>query len=266
LRLRVLRFTPELVAALGAYPGARVPDPFREARRIAAVEPRERVAAAARAYEALVAPEHRDEVLAPLRARLDESPAALRARLAAGSLTAAALRDADERLPPAEAASWAARYPARWTLDDGAWPAGTEVRGTAFGPGPAAAALPQQEPVRGTRGAGFADSFHGGDAATGRVALPPFVAGGVVSFLVGGGGDCRRVRAGVEVDGKMVATACGRDDEELRTVVVDTAPWAGKLARLVLADESKGPWGHLLVDDVIVEPAPAAGREDAPPR
>jgi hypothetical protein len=254
LQLAILRFTPEILERLRSYPGARVPDPWVEAPRIAREESRDRVEEALRAYEKLVAPEYREGVLAPLRERLALDAGALRARLAAEPPTAVLLLDAETLLPREEAAEYAARFPARWSFDDG-FPEGTEVEGEAFGPGPVRGPLAshRQQPVRGHRGA-FLNSYHGGDGTTGKVVLPAFLAGGRVSLRVGGGPDCRRVYAGLEVDGKVVARVCGRKDEVLRTETLDTSLWAGKPARLVLVDQARGGWGHLLVDEVIVEP------------
>jgi hypothetical protein len=277
LRLSVFRFTPEILERLRSYPGARVPDPWAEAGRLAREETRGRVEEAARAYEKLVPPEYRDEVLAPLRERLALDAGALRARLAAEPASAFLLREAEDLLPADEVAAYGARFPGRWNFDHG-FPEGAEVEGEAFGEGPVpgAVASPRQQPVRGVRGS-ILNSFHGGDGSTGQVRLSAFVAGGRVSLRVGGGDDCRRVYAGVEVEGKVVARACGRKDEVLRTAVLDTAPWAGKPARVVVEDRSQGAWGHILVDDVIVEPpsgttapaapsAPEVGPEAAPGR
>ncbi|MFF4781478.1 GH32 C-terminal domain-containing protein [Streptomyces griseorubiginosus] len=60
--------------------------------------------------------------------------------------------------------------------------------GSAFGSGPATGALDGQSPVTGFGGRAFADSFHGGDAATGTLTSPEFtVTGDYVNFRVGGG-------------------------------------------------------------------------------
>ncbi|MFC5661927.1 GH32 C-terminal domain-containing protein [Kitasatospora misakiensis] len=66
----------------------------------------------------------------------------------------------------------------------GGWTTG----GTAFGTGPATGSLPGQSAVTGVEGAGYANSFHGGDSATGTVSSPLFtVASDYLNFKVGGG-------------------------------------------------------------------------------
>jgi levanase len=60
--------------------------------------------------------------------------------------------------------------------------------GTAFGTGPSPGALPGQLPVTGYVGNGLANSFHGGDAATGKLTSPTFpISSRYLNFLVGGG-------------------------------------------------------------------------------
>ena len=66
----------------------------------------------------------------------------------------------------------------------GAWTA----TGTAFGTGPAAGDLPGQAGVAGFAGRGLANSFHGGDAATGTLTSPAFeIRRPYINLLVGGG-------------------------------------------------------------------------------
>lgn len=84
---------------------------------------------------------------------------------------------------------------------DGIPPAGTSLgsfdtgtfdgltsTGTAFGSGPAAGTLPGQMPVTGWAGAGYASSFNGGDASTGKLSTPDFnINKNYLNFLIGGG-------------------------------------------------------------------------------
>lgn len=143
------------------------------------------------------------------------------------------------------------RISLRWTLDEP--PPGTVVTGTAFGPGPVAAAVTGQAPVTGHQGR-FYDSYHGGDNATGRVVFPEIeLTGAPIGVLVGGGKQCREAYVGLEVEGRVVARACGRNDETLRPASLATASFAGKRGRIVLVDEATGSWGHVVADDIVVQ-------------
>src|SRR5690242_5761723 len=64
-----------------------------------------------------------------------------------------------------------------------------KVTGDAFGTGPAQGALPNQMPLDGFLGHGFASSFHRGDGSTGTLTSPSFkVERKYIQFLIGGGG------------------------------------------------------------------------------
>lgn len=60
--------------------------------------------------------------------------------------------------------------------------------GTAFGDAPSTGALPGQLPVTGYVGRKLANSFHGGDASTGKLTSPTFtIPSRYLNFLIGGG-------------------------------------------------------------------------------
>jgi hypothetical protein len=127
------------------------------------------------------------------------------------------------------------------------------VEGEAFGKGPAKGSLPRQGPIGGIQGEGLLNSYHGGDGSKGRVVLPPFELGREpIHLLVAGGKRCNETYVGLEVDGAIVARACGRGDEQLRPATLLAPRHAGQIAQIVVVDESAGPWGHILVDDVIM--------------
>ena len=142
----------------------------------------------------------------------------------------------------------------RWDFEAPKWPADANVEGGAFGRGPVAGrALDAQGLPSGQRGQRFANSFHGGDVQTGRVVLPEFeIPSGGVLVRVGGGSDCQKVYVGLEVNGKIIARRCGQNDETLRLTQLPAGRHAGKTGRVVIVDEAKGGWGHILVDDVVV--------------
>ncbi len=125
----------------------------------------------------------------------------------------------------------------------------------------------------GHRGRFWAGSYESGraDDATGHLISAPFVVThDYGAFFVGGG-----ARADVGVDlllresGTVIATARGRDVEDLHQVVVSLSEHRGKEIQLRLRDDAKGHWGHINFDDFRwYETAPRGaeliGRERTP--
>ncbi|MCA9667685.1 MAG: hypothetical protein KC503_18930 [Myxococcales bacterium] len=134
---------------------------------------------------------------------------------------------------------------------------GWTAQGFAFGHVPARGALPGQLAVSSFLGERLINSFYGGDDATGTLTSERFVLhGNVITFLVGGS----RASAAFEllVDDKVVLSARGQDSENLRRVSWDVTPWQGKWVRLRANDWGGGPWGHILVDDIVIVQRPEA--------
>ncbi|MFH2007551.1 MAG: hypothetical protein ABI333_13280 [bacterium] len=135
------------------------------------------------------------------------------------------------------------------------------VQGTAFGRGPVDGLLwdPKRQRAQGlVAGAGgrrWISSFHGGDAATGRLVSPPFVLDRpVLGLRVGGGRDAERLVVRLKVDGRIARQATGHNTERFRQVRWDVEKWIGRSAVLELVDASSGPWGHLQLDEVWLLP------------
>jgi fructan beta-fructosidase len=137
--------------------------------------------------------------------------------------------------------------------DYGDW----KTTGTAFGKGPAKGTLPNQMPVTGFKGKGLVNSYHGGDASTGRLTSPEFtVSRKYVSFLIGGGGHAGKTCMNLLVGGKVVRTATGTNtkpggSEELEPAGWDVGEFAGKKAKIEIVDEATGGWGHVNVDHIV---------------
>ncbi|MER5829927.1 GH32 C-terminal domain-containing protein [Streptomyces sp. NPDC002130] len=105
--------------------------------------------------------------------------------------------------------------------------------GTAFGQGPAAGAVDGQGTVAGFDGRGLANSFHGGDGATGLLTSPSFtVDSPYLNFRIGG----------------------GRHPHEAGTVLDGTAPEG-----TVLADFEGGTYGGWTATGDAFGTAPAGG-------
>ena len=123
------------------------------------------------------------------------------------------------------------------------------AEGEAFGTGPAKGTLPNQQPVSGFDGAGLVNSFVGGDDPQGRLTSPEFTVNrDFLNFLVGGGAMAGRTCVNLVVDGEVVRTATGRNNELLEPHTWDVRDLAGRTATIVCVDEASGPWGHINAD------------------
>ncbi len=137
--------------------------------------------------------------------------------------------------------------------DFGAW----KVEGTAFGAGPAQGKVGDQWAVEGFHGHGLANSFHGGDAAEGKLVSPPFaIRRHFISFLIGGGGWEGRTCINLVIDGKIARTAAGPNTEPGGSEKLVPSGWdvgelAGKTASIEIVDAATGGWGHITVDDIV---------------
>ncbi|MBI2424256.1 MAG: GH32 C-terminal domain-containing protein [Candidatus Hydrogenedentes bacterium] len=142
--------------------------------------------------------------------------------------------------------------------DYGAW----KLEGTAFGAAPARGTLEGQMDVTGYQGAGLVNSFHGGDAATGRLTSPPFVlTQPYLCFLIGGGAHPGETCINLLIDGTMVRTATGPNSapggsEALRWTSWEVSAFAGKEAVIEIVDLHTGGWGHINVDQIMQCDAP----------
>ncbi|MBK9138795.1 MAG: glycoside hydrolase family 32 protein [Verrucomicrobia bacterium] len=137
--------------------------------------------------------------------------------------------------------------------DYGDW----RVTGEAFGNGPAGGSLPDQMPVAGFQGKGFANSYHGGDSTTGTLTSPAFtIERQRLNFLIGGGRHPGTTAINLLIDGNTVRTATGSNSEFLRWQSWDVSEFAGRVGKLELVDQATGGWGHLNVDHIVQSDSP----------
>jgi fructan beta-fructosidase len=140
--------------------------------------------------------------------------------------------------------------------------------GRAFGDGPAQGKLPQQQDVEGFMGKGLANSYHGGDDATGTLTSPAFtIERNYISFLIGGGGFPGKTCINLLVDSSsglastddnevVTKTATGPNtqpggSESLESSYWDVKDLLGKTARIQIVDAATGGWGHINVDQIV---------------
>jgi levanase len=135
-------------------------------------------------------------------------------------------------------------------------PIGTwTATGTAFGTGPAQGTLPDQQQVSGYLGNGLVNSYLGGDASTGALTSPAFtIDRKYLDFLIGAGNHPATADAptAVEliVDGQVVRSATGSNNEALNWTSWDLSDLQGKQAQIQVVDDNTGSWGHINLDEV----------------
>jgi sucrose-6-phosphate hydrolase SacC (GH32 family) len=139
--------------------------------------------------------------------------------------------------------------------DYGAW----KVEGEAFGPGPARGTLPNQQKVSGYQGQGLVNTYYKGDNTRGALTSPPLaVERKYLNFLIGGGNRPGEAGINLLLDGKVVRTATGDDDEKLTWATWDLSDLVGKQVVIQIVDQADGGWGHVNVDQIVQSDAPKA--------
>jgi sucrose-6-phosphate hydrolase SacC (GH32 family) len=132
-----------------------------------------------------------------------------------------------------------------------------KVTGEAFGPGPARGTLPGQMQVDGFRGKGLVNSFFGGDDSTGMMESPEFtIQRRYIAFLIGGGKNPEKLSVQLVIDGQVVRTATGPNEqaggsEALVQDSWDVAELMNQKGRIRIIDDAKGGWGHINVDHIV---------------
>jgi uncharacterized protein (DUF608 family) len=140
--------------------------------------------------------------------------------------------------------------------DYGDW----KIEGEAFGKKPAGGTLESQNPVSGFAGEGLVNTFLGGDKPHGRLTSPEFtIERPFISFLIGGGSQANRTCMNLLVEGRVVRSATGKDNERLEPHNWDVSDLRGKQARLEIVDNASGGWGHINIDQIEFRDDPMSG-------
>ena len=136
------------------------------------------------------------------------------------------------------------------------------VTGDAGAAAPPAGKSPRQQAVGGWHGKRFINTFQPDDGPQCTLTSKPFtVTEPFIVFLIGGGGHEGATCMNLVVDGQVVRTATGRNDERLAPCLWKVQEFKGKEARLEIIDKHSGPWGHVNVDWIRFTnfvPGPAA--------
>ncbi len=127
------------------------------------------------------------------------------------------------------------------------------AEGGAFGAGPVSGAIGGQRSLQNVKGGGFANSFHEGDASTGMLTSPEFtIYRKYLKFLIGGGKHEGQTGIQLEIDGNVVRSETGHDNETLWSITWEISEWAGKTGRIKIVDQVTQKWGHITVDHIIL--------------
>jgi len=126
------------------------------------------------------------------------------------------------------------------------------VEGEAFGKGPARGTLPSQQTVSGFLGKGLVNTYLGGDdRLQGKLTSPEFtIERDFINLLVGGGAHTGKTCVNLIVDGKVVRTAKGENQEKLAWKSWNVRDLVGQRARIEIVDAESGGWGHINVDQI----------------
>ncbi|HRY69741.1 MAG TPA: GH116 family glycosyl hydrolase [Phycisphaerae bacterium] len=143
---------------------------------------------------------------------------------------------------------------------------GWTATGTAFGPGPIEKnKMPAYQGDIGSKGERLVNTHNtrngedvgAGDAHVGTLTSRAFsIERDYISFLIGGGGHKGRTCIDLLVDGKVVRSATGVNDNRMSPRGWDVRPWAGKTARLQIVDNEKGGWGNIGIDQILFTDQP----------
>jgi endoglucanase Acf2 len=130
----------------------------------------------------------------------------------------------------------------------------------AFGEGPAKGKFPNQTPVDGYQGERLVNSFLPNDSGEGTLESGEFVLNRkYLNFLIAGGRIESDLYIRLLVDGSEVRRATGHNSERLKWESWDVSEFAGKKAKLEIADMATGGWGHISVDQITLSDSkPAA--------
>jgi non-lysosomal glucosylceramidase len=152
--------------------------------------------------------------------------------------------------------------------------AGWDVEGTAFGSGPILkSAIPGYQGDVGGPGKRVVNSHAAApgssvgekDQHTGKLTSRPFtIQRKCLSFWIGGGNNPGKTCVNLLVDGKVVSTATGRNDNRMRFETFDVRPWQGKTARLEIVDQATGSWGNIGVGRIAMTDRPAGKLQEQP--
>jgi len=144
---------------------------------------------------------------------------------------------------------------------------GWTVTGTSFGDSPIKIAdMPDyQGDVAGegkrvvnTHNVRKGEDVRGGDQHVGMLTSKPFVIQRkYINFLIGGGAHEGKTCLNLLIDGKVVKSATGRNNNRMNPESFTGAQWEGKQAQIQIVDKETGGWGNVGIDHIVFSDRPA---------
>jgi non-lysosomal glucosylceramidase len=149
---------------------------------------------------------------------------------------------------------------------------GWTIEGTAFGPRPArrSEAPAYMGSFGDAAGERFVNTHITGpgktiaerDGQTGKLTSKPFsIDRNFINFPIGGGSHKGKTCVNLLVDGKIVQSAVGADDNHMKPRVFDVRARKGKQAQIEIVDNDKGPWGNIAVGPITFSDRPAGAAD-----
>lgn len=135
-----------------------------------------------------------------------------------------------------------------------------KVEGDAFGRKPAPGEQYNQNPFTGKDyGSYLANSYTQGDKLTGKLISKPFtIREKYISFDIAGGSHPGKTCINLVIEGEVVLSATGNNNEELLPRNWDVSKYKGKKAHLEIVDMEKFDWGHISIDNIEFSDTPAS--------
>jgi fructan beta-fructosidase len=131
----------------------------------------------------------------------------------------------------------------------------------------ATGAIGGQQPVSGFEGKGLINTFtNGNDMAQGTLTSQPFkISKSYINFLIGGGnhpypGNNDATAVLLLVNGKVVNSATGQNNETLNWVSFNVSQFVGQQAQIEIVDQNSGGFGHINADEFLAADSPALPR------
>ncbi|HEX2973213.1 MAG TPA: GH116 family glycosyl hydrolase [Tepidisphaeraceae bacterium] len=143
---------------------------------------------------------------------------------------------------------------------------GWTATGTAFGNGPIEKSkMPGYQGDVGSGGKRLVNTHNarngedvgGGDRHIGTLTSRSFVIErNFITFLIGGGAHKGKTCINLLVDGKVVDSATGANDNRMKRSGFNVKAWAGKTGQLQIVDAEAGGWGNVGIDEIVFTDRP----------